>query len=88
MSPDYKELIIDQYLLRLETPSIEPGFRDERNCLVIWARPPNHVIELAAKIQTLLQQASPSTSSVLYSITIKQDSHLQVVPRNLAHAHP
>ncbi|UKZ73038.1 hypothetical protein TrVFT333_000677 [Trichoderma virens FT-333] len=59
LSPDYKELVIDQCLLRLENPDIEPGFRDERNCLVIWARPPIHIIELAAKIQALLQEASP-----------------------------
>ncbi|KAL7942126.1 ureidoglycolate hydrolase [Trichoderma barbatum] len=59
LSSDYKELVIDQCLLRLENPNIEPGFRDERNCLVIWARPPNHIIELAAKVQGLLQQASP-----------------------------
>ncbi|PNP49606.1 hypothetical protein THARTR1_09617 [Trichoderma harzianum] len=59
LSPDYKELVIDQYLLRLENPEIEPGFRDERNCLVIWARPPVHIIELAAKIQARLQEASP-----------------------------
>ncbi|KAL7799024.1 60S ribosomal protein L44 [Trichoderma ceciliae] len=60
LSSDYKELVIDQCLLRLENPTIEPGFRDERNCLVIWARPPNHIIELAAKVQRLLQQASPN----------------------------
>ncbi|RFU77315.1 ureidoglycolate hydrolase [Trichoderma arundinaceum] len=59
LSSDYKELVIDQCLLRLENPKIEPGFRDERNCFVIWARPPTHIIELAAKVQGLLQQASP-----------------------------
>lgn len=59
-SSDYKELVIDQYLLRLENPEIDPGFVDERNCLVIWARPPSHIIELAAKIQARLQLASPS----------------------------
>ncbi|KAK4076169.1 hypothetical protein Trihar35433_2729 [Trichoderma harzianum] len=59
LSPDYKELVIDQCLLRLENPEIEPGFRDERNCLVIWARPPVHIIELAAKIQARLQEVSP-----------------------------
>lgn len=39
---------------------MEPGFVDERNCLTVWARPPIHVIELAAQIQARLQQASPS----------------------------
>ncbi len=59
ISPDFKELVIDQYLLRLENPSIQPGFQDERNCLVFWARPPEHVIKLAAKLQQMLQRAAP-----------------------------
>ncbi|KAF4975269.1 hypothetical protein FZEAL_7936 [Fusarium zealandicum] len=57
---DFQELIIDQYLLRLEDQAVEPGFRDQRNCLVVWARPPDHVIRLAAKLQELLRQAAPS----------------------------
>ncbi|KAK6451742.1 hypothetical protein FP744_10007993 [Trichoderma asperellum] len=59
LSPEYKELVIDQCLLRLENPEIEPGFVDERNCMTVWARPPSHIIELAAKIQARLQQTSP-----------------------------
>ncbi|KAM0415742.1 hypothetical protein ACHAPT_013290 [Fusarium lateritium] len=57
---NFKELIIDQYLLRLEDQTVEPGFRDPRNCLVFWARPPDHVIRLAAKLQELLKQAAPN----------------------------
>lgn len=60
--------MIDQCLLRLENPEIEPGFVDERNCLVVWARPPTHVVELAAQIQARLQQASSSE----YFICLKQ----------------
>ncbi|KAJ6787410.1 hypothetical protein PWT90_04810 [Aphanocladium album] len=59
LSADYKELVIDQYLLRLVNPTVQPGFKDERNCLVIWARPPEHVILLAAKVQQMLKQAAP-----------------------------
>ncbi|KAM3435338.1 hypothetical protein MY4824_004919 [Beauveria thailandica] len=59
LSPDFKELVIDQHLLRLANPSVQPGFKDERNCLVFWARPPEHVILLAAKVQQLLQQTAP-----------------------------
>ncbi|XWW93479.1 hypothetical protein V2A60_001412 [Cordyceps javanica] len=59
LSADFKELVIDQHLLRLSNPSIEPGFQDERNCLVFWARPPEHVILLAAKVQQMLQQTAP-----------------------------
>lgn len=54
LSSQYSELIIDQTLLRLEKSDIEPGFRDERNCFVIWARPPNHILSLATKIQEIL----------------------------------
>ncbi|OAQ98042.1 hypothetical protein LLEC1_07945, partial [Akanthomyces lecanii] len=59
LSADFKELVIDQYLLRLTDPAIQPGFKDERNCLVFWARPPEHVILLAAKVQQKLKQTAP-----------------------------
>lgn len=66
LSPDFSGLAIDQTLLRLERPEVEPGFRDERHCLVLWARPPEHVIQLAAKLQSLLKDVAPGTS---HSIT-------------------
>ncbi|OAA71414.1 Ureidoglycolate hydrolase [Cordyceps fumosorosea ARSEF 2679] len=59
LTADFKELVIDQYLLRLNDPSVQPGFRDERNCLVFWARPPEHVLLLAAKVQQMLQHTAP-----------------------------
>lgn len=62
LSSDFKEVLIDPFLLRLENPSIEPGYTDPRNCLVFWARPPEHIIQLASKIQSLLKEAAPSTS--------------------------
>lgn len=62
LSPEFKELIIDQYLLRIVDPTIEPGFKDERNCFVFWARPPEHVILLAAELQRRLQAAAPRKS--------------------------
>ncbi|KAM0340086.1 hypothetical protein ACHAPU_010659 [Fusarium lateritium] len=55
-----QELVIDQTLLRLEDPNVEPGFRDSRNCLVFWVRPPDHIIRLAAKVNELLKKAAPS----------------------------
>lgn len=61
LSSDFKEVLIDPFLLRLENPSIEPGFTDPRNCLVFWARPPDHIIKLASKIQSLLKDVAPST---------------------------
>ncbi|KAJ6443281.1 high-affinity methionine permease [Purpureocillium lavendulum] len=59
LSPGFGGLAIDQHLLKLERPHIEPGFRDERNCLVLWARPPIHVIQLAEKLQSMLKAAAP-----------------------------
>ncbi|KAK4191162.1 RNA ligase/cyclic nucleotide phosphodiesterase [Podospora australis] len=59
LAPGFTELIIDPFLLRLETPELEPGFQDPRNCLVFWARPPDHIIKLASHLQRLLRKAAP-----------------------------
>ncbi|KAI1435207.1 RNA ligase/cyclic nucleotide phosphodiesterase [Xylaria sp. CBS 124048] len=56
----FKELIIDPYLLRLENPLIEPGFKDPRHCVVFWGRPPIHVLELAGVIQKKLKDVAPN----------------------------
>ena len=68
VGPDYKELAIDPFLFRLENAEVEPGFRDPRNCLVFWARPPEHVIQLASHLQMLLKQAAPGNTQVLPSL--------------------
>lgn len=61
LSSDFKEVIIDPFLLRIERPKLaEPGFADPRYCLVFWARPPDHVIRLAAHLQAMLKKAAPS----------------------------
>lgn len=60
LSPEFKEVLIDPFLLRLENPGIEPGFTDPRNCLVFWARPPEHIIKLASHLQSLLKKAAPN----------------------------
>lgn len=62
LSPDFKELIIDPFLLRLEDRTIVPGFEDTRHCLVFWARPPDHIVRLATHVQQLLKECAPSTS--------------------------
>lgn len=59
LSPAFAGLEPDRHLLRLERPAVEPGFRDERNCLVLWARPPNHLLRLAERLQEMLRQAAP-----------------------------
>ncbi|KAI1814163.1 60S ribosomal protein L44 [Poronia punctata] len=60
LAPDFRELIIDPYLLRLENPDLEPGFRDTRYCMTFWGRPPIHVLELAQAIQKRLQSVAPN----------------------------
>nr|XP_036585065.1 uncharacterized protein CTRU02_05034 [Colletotrichum truncatum]KAF6794833.1 hypothetical protein CTRU02_05034 [Colletotrichum truncatum] len=60
LSPEFKELIIDPFLLRLENPEMEPGFQDPRNCFVFWARPPDHIVRLAAHLQALLKKVAPT----------------------------
>ncbi|KAE9572928.1 hypothetical protein CGCF415_v013952 [Colletotrichum fructicola] len=60
LAADFTELIIDPFLLRLENPQMEPGFKDPRNCFVFWARPPDHIVRLAAHLQALLKKVAPS----------------------------
>lgn len=65
LSPNFEELLIDPFLLRLENPEIEPGFIDPRNCLVFWARPPDHVLRLASHLQSELKKAAPGEFDIL-----------------------
>ncbi|KAH8671354.1 60S ribosomal protein L44 [Xylariales sp. PMI_506] len=60
VSPEFKELLIDPYLLRIENPTIDPGFKDERNCMTFWGRPPIHIIELVETIQQKLKACAPN----------------------------
>ncbi|KAL3424048.1 hypothetical protein PVAG01_03329 [Phlyctema vagabunda] len=59
-SPDFAGVIIDPILARLEDPTIEPGYIDPRNCLVFWARPPQHIKDVVAGIQTKLKSFAPN----------------------------
>jgi hypothetical protein len=45
-------------------PSIEPGFKDFRHCLVFWARPPGHIRSLVNKLQQDLLKLAPSRSDL------------------------
>ncbi|KAI1177183.1 RNA ligase/cyclic nucleotide phosphodiesterase [Nemania sp. FL0916] len=60
LDAEFKELIIDPYLLRLEYPHIEPGFIDTRHCMTFWGRPPIHVLELAGLVQKRLKDIAPN----------------------------
>lgn len=60
LTPDFKEVIIDPFLFRLQNPKEFPGFADPRNCMVLWARPPEHILKLAAQLQMMLKDIAPS----------------------------
>lgn len=75
LSPELNELIIDPWLLRLENPEIEPGFKDLRNCMTFWGRPPLHVLELAEKIQSKLKAVAPSKFQSVCSKDSRGNTH-------------
>ena len=65
LAPDFPGVNIDPILLRLENPSIEPGYVDPRNCLVFWARPTEKVKSLINRVQQELLTVAPSMSNIL-----------------------
>ncbi|KAG9559131.1 hypothetical protein KCU86_g18719, partial [Aureobasidium melanogenum] len=59
-SPDFAGVTVDTILAKLEDQTIEPGFKDPRNCLVFWARPPPHIKAVIAEVQKRLKAVLPS----------------------------
>ena len=55
---------IDPILLRLEDPTIEPGFVDPRHCLVFWGRPSQKIKALINRVQQELLAVAPSESLI------------------------
>ncbi|KAJ5732785.1 RNA ligase/cyclic nucleotide phosphodiesterase [Penicillium malachiteum] len=51
---------LDEILKRLDGPEKEEGFVDPRNCLVIWAKPPQHIRDMIAFVQNELKDVAPS----------------------------
>ncbi|EFX04557.1 hypothetical protein CMQ_1485 [Grosmannia clavigera kw1407] len=60
LASDFQEVLVDPFLLRIENPSIEPAFEDPRHCVVFWARPPEHILRLADRVQQMLKKAAPN----------------------------
>ncbi|TVY73223.1 hypothetical protein LSUE1_G008142, partial [Lachnellula suecica] len=60
LSSDFSGLILDPILQKLTDPYIEPKFKDPRNCLVFWARPPAHIRALVDKIQQEFLTLAPN----------------------------
>ncbi len=60
LDKDFSGVSLDPILMKLQDPTIEPGFADPRNCLVLWARPTEKVKALIARVQQELLKAAPS----------------------------
>ncbi|KAK5119246.1 hypothetical protein LTR85_007860 [Meristemomyces frigidus] len=60
LAADFPGVTVDGILAKLEDPTIEPGFKDWRHCLVFWARPPEKIRSLIAEIQQRLLRVAPS----------------------------
>ncbi|KAI9889869.1 MAG: transport between ER and Golgi ATPase protein [Vezdaea aestivalis] len=60
LAQDFPGVTLDPVLRRLQFPDIEPGFVDERHCLVFWARPPVKVKALIGLFQRRLLEIAPT----------------------------
>ena len=59
LSPNFPGVRPDPILAKLADPVNHANFKDERHCLVFWARPPTAVRDLIAEIQQRLLEAAP-----------------------------
>ncbi|KAI9346822.1 RNA ligase/cyclic nucleotide phosphodiesterase [Zopfochytrium polystomum] len=57
LSPSFAGVVPDAVLSRLL--SQEKGYADPRHSLVVWARPPHHIVRLAGHVQAELATAAP-----------------------------
>lgn len=64
LAPAFPGVTVDEILAKLEDPTLEPGFKDWRHCLVFWARPPTAVRALISEVQQQLRSVAPSKSSL------------------------
>ncbi|KAL8708397.1 MAG: hypothetical protein Q9220_006687 [cf. Caloplaca sp. 1 TL-2023] len=60
LATDFSGVTIDPILQKLVNSDQHPAFRDERNCLVFWARPPASLKALITTIQKQLLEIAPS----------------------------
>ncbi|KAL8981313.1 MAG: hypothetical protein Q9205_003866, partial [Flavoplaca limonia] len=77
---DRSSVIIDPVLYKLVHPEKHPGFTDDRNCLVFWARPPSDLRSLIAGIQQQLLTIAPSMALDEFC-----DSGLWLMPTECLH---
>lgn len=87
LAQDFPGVTIDEILAKLEDPSIEPGFKDWRHCLVFWARPPAKVRALVSEVQQKLLSVAPSEPTRTFGYANEVNAGLtNVIVRPLDHA--
>ncbi|EED21839.1 conserved hypothetical protein [Talaromyces stipitatus ATCC 10500] len=59
LDPSFSEWTVDPILAKLDGPNKDPAFKDERNCIVFWARPPQHIRDMIRDIQEELRNVAP-----------------------------
>ncbi|KAJ7472673.1 RNA ligase/cyclic nucleotide phosphodiesterase [Mycena latifolia] len=79
ISPEFKGLLIDPILLRLEDPSVEPGFVDTRNSMNFIARPP-------AKVKALIRECQERLLDVVPNIWTVPETALHITALEVAHS--
>ncbi|RMZ85273.1 hypothetical protein DV738_g175, partial [Chaetothyriales sp. CBS 135597] len=60
LADNFSGWVLDEHLTRLDGPQRDTNYRDPRNCLVFWARPPQKVKNLVQIIQQKLKDAAPN----------------------------
>ncbi|KAI9675586.1 MAG: transport between ER and Golgi ATPase protein [Caeruleum heppii] len=61
LDSDFPALTLDPTLCALNDPDkVKAGFRDERHCLVFWARPTQRIRNLVGDIQQKLRSVAPN----------------------------
>lgn len=63
--------MIDPILAKLDGPNKDPAFEDERNCIVFWGRPPQHIRDMIGEIQEELRSVAPGNAN-----SLDPDNHL------------
>lgn len=63
LSPAFTGWFLDPVLQKVVDSERNPYFVDPRNCLVFWARPPEHLQKLVGTVQEMLSRLNPGKRS-------------------------
>lgn len=86
LDAQFSGVSIDQILLRLHDPSIEPGYADPRHCFVFWGRPTQQIKDVIKHVQQELRTVAPSRWSLCKFFDLKLTlSDLWLMPQDNLH---